>query len=260
MNSLKSVKSFQNDEGMTLVEHLGELRKRIIWVLVVFSISLIVGLVAAKAIIDYLKNVPPANTIEWNVFSPWDAIRMYMNFAFMIGLIITLPVALYHIWAFVRPGLREEEQKASLSYIPFAFVLFLAGLAFGYFIVFPMAFYFTSTLTHSLDLTETYGISQYFSFMFNILIPLSVIFELPIVVMFLTKLRILNPMKLHKMRRMSYMILVIVSTLVTPPDAISALVVAVPMVLLYELSVIFSRIVYRKQLARDAEWEAEYSS
>lgn len=245
---------------MTLVEHLSELRKRIIWVLVVFTLSLVAGLVVAKLLIDYLKNVPPANTIEWNVFSPWDAIRMYMNFAFMIGLIITLPVALYHTWAFVKPGLREEEQRASIMYIPFAFLLFLGGLAFGYFVVFPMAFFFTSTLTQSLQLTETYGISQYFSFMFNILIPLSIIFELPIVVMFLTKLRILNPLKLHKMRKISYMILVIVSTLITPPDAISALVVAVPMVLLYELSVMLSRMVYRKQLIRDAEWEAEYGS
>lgn len=243
---------------MTLVEHLGELRKRIIWVLVSFTLALIIGLVCAKIIIDYLKHVPPANTIEWNVFSPWDAIRMYMNFAFMIALVISLPVVLFHIWAFVKPGLREEEQRASLMYIPFAFILFIAGIAFGYFIVFPMAFFFTSTLTQSLDLTETYGISQYFSFMFNILIPLSIIFELPIVVMFLTKLRILNPKKLHKMRKISYMLLVILSTLVTPPDAISAIVVAVPMILLYELSVLLSRIVYRKQLAREAELDAEY--
>jgi sec-independent protein translocase protein TatC len=247
-------------EEMTLVEHLGELRRRIIWVLAVFAVAVILGLVAAKPIINYLKDVPPANTIEWNVFSPWDALRIYMNFSFVIALVVSLPVTLYHIWAFVNPGLREEERKASLIYIPLAFLLFLSGLAFGYFVVFPMAFHFTTTLTRSLELTETYGISQYFSFMFNILIPLSLVFELPIVVMFLTKLRLLNPLRLKKMRKMAYMILVVVSTIITPPDAVSDLIVFFPMIFLYEFSVFLSKVVYRKQLARDMALEAEYGT
>ncbi|WP_261302665.1 twin-arginine translocase subunit TatC [Paenibacillus andongensis] len=246
------------NEEMSLVEHLGELRKRIMWVLAVLVIGMVGGLISAKPIIRYLKNIPPANSISWNVFSPWDALRLYMNFGLAVGILITLPVILYHIWAFVKPGLREAEQKASIIYIPYAFLLFLGGLSFGYWVVFPMAFYFTSSISHSLDITEMYGAAQYFTFMFNIILPLAITFEMPIVVMFLTKIRLLNPKLLHKFRRYAYMLLVILSTVITPPDAISAILVALPLIVLYEFSVFMSGFIYRKQLAKDAEWEREF--
>jgi sec-independent protein translocase protein TatC len=136
----------------------------------------------------------------------------------------------------------------------------LIGLAFAYFVVFKMAFIFTSEISERLDIKETYGITQYFTFMFNILIPIGLIFELPIVIMFLTKLRILNPKRLHKLRRYAYMILVIVAAMITPPDLLSAVVVSVPMILLYEVSVWLSGVIYRKQLIKDQEWEAEFGS
>ncbi|WP_420851967.1 MULTISPECIES: twin-arginine translocase subunit TatC [Paenibacillus] len=243
---------------MSLVEHLGELRKRIMWILVVLVIGMVGGLVAAKPIIRYLKSIPPADGIGWNVFSPWDALRLYMNFGLAVGLLITLPVILYHIWAFVKPGLRETEQKASLLYVPYAFLLFLLGLSFGYWVVFPMAFYFTSSISKSLEITEMYGAAQYFTFMFNIILPLACVFEMPIVVMFLTKIKLLNPKRLHKFRRYAYMLMVILATVITPPDAISAILVAVPLIILYEFSVFMSGFIYRKQLANDAAWELEF--
>ncbi|NOU66217.1 twin-arginine translocase subunit TatC [Paenibacillus sp. LMG 31461] len=246
------------NEEMSLVEHLGELRKRIMWILVVLVIGMVGGLVAAKPIIRYLKSIPPADGIGWNVFSPWDALRLYMNFGLAVGLLITLPVILYHIWAFVKPGLRETEQKASLLYVPYAFLLFLLGLSFGYWVVFPMAFYFTSSISKSLEITEMYGAAQYFTFMFNIVLPLACVFEMPIVVMFLTKIKLLNPKRLHKFRRYAYMLMVILATVITPPDAISAILVAVPLIILYEFSVFMSGFIYRKQLAKDAAWELEF--
>ncbi|TBL67760.1 twin-arginine translocase subunit TatC [Paenibacillus thalictri] len=249
----------QQDEGMSLVEHLTELRKRVIWVIAVLIVGMVIGLIFAQPLIIYFKTVPPANTINWNVFSPGDSLRMYMNFGLLVGLIVTLPVAMYHLWAFLKPGLRVEEQKASLMFVPFAFLLFLIGLAFGYFVVFRMAFIFTSSISKNLQLTETYGISQYFSFMFNIIIPLSLLFELPIVAMFLTKLRILNPMLMRKLRRYAYLLLVIVAAVITPPDATSMILVFLPMIVLYEFSTFLSGFIYRRQLIRDKEWEDDKS-
>ncbi|WP_376774527.1 twin-arginine translocase subunit TatC [Paenibacillus eucommiae] len=244
-------------EEMSLVDHLGELRKRIMWVLLMLVIGMVIGLVFARSLIRFLKSVPPANGIEWNVFSPWDSLKLYMNFGLVVGLLITLPIALYHIWAFVKPGLRVSEQKASIMYIPAVFIFFLAGLSFGYFVVFPLAFHFTSSISQSLEINEVYGVSQYFSFMFNILIPLSLVFEMPIVVMFLTKIRLLNPKLLQKFRRYAYMLMVVLSTLITPPDAISAILVSIPLIILYEIGVFFSTRIHRKQLLQDAEWAQE---
>ena len=95
--------------------------------------------------------------------------------------------------------------------------------------------------------------------MFNIVIPISLLFELPVVVMFLTRLRILNPLRLRKMRRFAYLLLVIIGTMITPPDFISDILVALPLILLYEFSVMMSSVIYRKQLAKDQEWEERYS-
>ncbi|MNR00126.1 Sec-independent protein translocase protein TatCd [compost metagenome] len=121
-----------------------------------------------------------------------------------------------------------------------------------------MAFYFTSSISKSLEITEMYGAAQYFTFMFNILLPLACVFEMPIVVMFLTKIRLLNPKRLHKFRRYAYMLMVILATVITPPDAISAILVSIPLIILYEFSVFMSSFIHRKQLANDAAWEVEY--
>src|SRR5690625_379359 len=140
-----------------------------------------------------------------------------MMFAFMIALAISLPFSLYQIWSFMKPGLRGIEKKAAYRYIPGASILFLVGFSFAYFIVFTMAFLFTSIITERLDLIQTYGIIQYFTFMFNIVMPMSILFQMPIVVMFLTEIRVLNPKRLKKFRKPSYLLLVILSTVVTPP-------------------------------------------
>lgn len=239
----------------TFVEHLGELRKRIMVVVIVLVLGLIVGMLGAAPVISYLKNVEPASSIDWNAFSPWDSLRIYMNVSLAIAVLITLPIALYQTWAFVKPGLRPEEQRTSLLYVPGAVLLALAGLAFGYYLVFPMAFKFTTFLTGTLGLVETYGAAQYFTFMFNIILPLALLFELPMVIMFLTKLRIMNPKMMHKFRRFAYFILFVVSALITPPDVISAVIVSIPLMVLYEFSVLLSRVVYRKQQAADRELE-----
>jgi sec-independent protein translocase protein TatC len=245
-------------KDLPVMEHIGELRKRVLWSALFFVLAMIVGLIVAIPIINYLTSVEPVKGLELNAFSPWDGIRIYMQVAVYVGFAISLPFILFQVWLFVKPGLREEEQKASVLYIPGAVLLFFIGLSFAYFVVFPMAFYFTGVITDNLGLTQTYGLAQYFTFMFNILLPLSLMFELPIVVMFLTKLRILNPLRLHRMRRYAYIVLLITSALITPPDLISDLIVCIPMIILYEISLLLSRSIYRRQQTADRAWEEEF--
>ncbi|QAY65289.1 twin-arginine translocase subunit TatC [Paenibacillus protaetiae] len=241
------------EETMTLLAHISELRTRIWRILIVVLLSLGVGLYLAPKVLAYLKSVPPGSEMTWNVFSPWDGIRMYMSIALVIALTVSLPYILYQLWGFVKKGLHPVERSAALRYVPYSAVCFLAGLAFGYFVVFPMSFAFTSRMTKSLELVETYGVAQYFGFMFNIVIPLAIAFELPVIVMFLTKIGVLTPKLLFKMRRYAYLILVIVASLISPPELISHLMVFVPLVVLYEISVLLSRIVYGRRTAALAE-------
>ncbi|MDQ0877105.1 sec-independent protein translocase protein TatC [Paenibacillus sp. V4I3] len=247
-------------EMMSLVEHLSELRTRIIRVLIVIVLTMIAGFLAAPKLLLYLKQTPPASNMTWHVFSPMDSIRLYMMIAFVISLTVSLPFILYQIWGFVKQGLTKEEQSASLRYIPYTVLCFIIGLTFAYFVVFPMCMAFTTQISDNLGLTPTYGVAQYFSFMLNIVLPLSIAFELPIVVMFLTRLKLLNPKLLNKIRRYAYIVLVIVASLISPPDLISHLMVAIPLFALYEISVVLSRFVFNGQMKELSKLNVEYGA
>ncbi|MDF2683518.1 MAG: tatC [Brevibacillus sp.] len=246
------------DQEMTVVEHLTELRKRIMWVLAVFIVALIAGFFLAGPLIEYLKQEPITDGVPIISLHPSDALRVYMQFAFLIGIVVTLPVALYHLWRFVSPGLDVSEKRGSLYFIPAACLLFLVGIVFGYYVVFPMIMQFMTKMTASIGADPNYGIAEYFGFLFNMVIPFGVLFQLPIIVMFLTRIRILNPMRLAKMRRFAYFGLAVVGITLTPPEIVSDILVTIPLLLLYEMSIWLSRIVYRKQLKEQAEWESEY--
>ncbi|WNS41220.1 twin-arginine translocase subunit TatC [Paenibacillus sp. MMS20-IR301] len=245
-------------EEMSLVDHLSELRRRIIYVLIIFVAGLVLGLFVAKPIYLYLISAEPAQGFVLHAFSFWDGIGMYVKIAMAVSLVFAVPFTVFQLWAFISPGLRPVERSAALRYVPYVFLLFLAGLAFAYFIVFPMALSFTISVTRSMGLEETYGIAEYFSFLFGLVLPLALLFELPLIVMFLTRLRVLNPLRLRRMRRYAYFALVFIAVVITPPDFISDFLVTIPLLVLYEFSVFLSALVYRKQLSADAQREARY--
>ncbi|WP_127531104.1 twin-arginine translocase subunit TatC [Paenibacillus kobensis] len=257
----EEIRARVQEEGlMPLLEHLGELRRRIFWTLLILLVGIGIGLYFAKPLYNFVIEDGPMSGVELHTFSLWDGISMYMKFAFLIALVLVLPFAFFQLWLFVKPALSRKEQRATLRYIPYALLLFLAGLSFSYFVIAPMAYDFTKSVSHSMGLIETYGVMQYISFLFNILIPIALLFELPLVIMFLTKLRILNPLRLRKMRRIAYFVMVLIGTIITPPDVISDILVSIPLLVLYEISIFLSSSVYKKQLAADEAWEREFAS
>lgn len=246
---------------MSLVEHLTELRRRLIYVLIVLFIALVGGLVIAKPTFQFLLHQRPANgTLELHTFSFWDGIGIYMQIAFVSALIVTIPFIVYQLWLFVKPALHPHEQRSTLKYVPFALILALLGLSFAYFVVFPLAFDFTRSVSQNLGLQETFGVVQYFQFMFGIILPITVLFEMPLLIMFLTAIRIVNPIRLKKMRRLAYFIMAVIGVCITPPDFISDILVIIPLIVLYEISVWMSNTIYKKQLMKDAEWEEHYKA
>lgn len=228
-----------------LGSHLGELKKRLAACVILFFLSLFFGMVCAGPVIRYLLAEGPANSMLLHAFSPWDSIQAYMQIAVLVACALTGPFLALQIWFFVRPGLTRSERLTTLRYIPMAAILFLAGIAFGYFVVFQIAFSFTEGVSSELDVSILYGIGNYFSFMMNIVFPIALLFELPVAVMFLTRLSVLTPERMKRIRRYAYMLLVIVGVTVTPPDFISDFLLILPLLSLYEFSTLCSRIVYR---------------
>lgn len=232
----------QKDNEMSLIDHLQELRKRLVWVAIIFIITLVIGFITVQPVINYFMKLPVAQNIEMNAFALSDGIRVYLQFAFLIALTVTLPFALFQVWRFVAPGLTKKERRATAWFIPIAFLLFLIGISFSYFIIFPMIVVFLSNISGTLGIQETYGISQYFGFMFNMIIPFGLLFELPLIVVFLTRIGVLNPRTLKRFRKLAYLILVVVAASITPPELVSEILVSVPLILLYEFSVWLSKI------------------
>lgn len=236
--------SEQHEE--TVYDHLNELRKRILWSAVTIVLTIGFGIYAAKPIIMYLQHAGPVDVGKLHVFSPWDGISIYMNVALAVAILIGSPILLWQLWLFVSPGLKIIERKAVVRYLPYVFILGLSGAAFAFYVVFPLAFRFSTSVIGALDMEETFGIAEYFSFMFSLVIPMALLFQLPIVVMFLTRIGLLNPQMLTKVRKVAYFVLYLVATIVTPPDFISDFIVAVPLILLYEISIWISTRTYRK--------------
>lgn len=250
VNAAKQVtRKLLTEEGlMSLVEHLTELRKRLIYIAIVLFITLAGSLFFSEPIYRYLLNAEPAGgELVLHTFSFWDGIGIYMQIALVLCGCITLPFAVFQLWLFVKPALTKKEQNSALKYVPFAAIMFLIGLSFAYFVVFPLAFNFTRTVSAHLSLEETFGVVQYFDFMFSIVIPISLLFEMPLLIMFLTAIRIVNPHRLKKMRKLAYFIMAVIGVSVTPPDFISDVLVIFPLIILYEISVWMSAKIYGKQ-------------
>ncbi|WP_394121236.1 twin-arginine translocase subunit TatC [Planococcus donghaensis] len=234
------------DQEFTLVEHLTELRKRLIIITAAFIVSLGVGFAIAAQILNFIKTQPTAVNVDWNVFGFTDGIMIYFKCALLLAILITLPVLLHQVWLFVKPGLSDKEARGTFLYIPVSFFLFLTGVSFSYFILFPMMLNFMSDINQSIGATETYGMSQYFTFMFNLIIPVGIVFEMPVVIMFLTKLGIVTPMSLRKMRKVAYFVLVVIGVLISPPDFISDVLIIIPLFILFEISILVSSVTSRK--------------
>jgi sec-independent protein translocase protein TatC len=243
------------DESLTLVEHLAELRNRIMYTLVFLVIGVIVGFVFAKDIIEFLIR----DMTDLNVFRPMDTIRVYMQIAVYVGIVIALPMALFQVWSFVKPALTPIERKNTVWFIPAAVILFVIGASFAYFGIFPFMWDFLTGFTESMDkVHNVIGLQEFVGFIMNLVVPFGLLFEMPIVVIFLTKIRIVNPPRLRKLRKMAYLALILVATTITPPDFFSALAVYFPLIGLYEISILLSAVIYKKQLAKEAEFEDEY--
>ncbi len=245
------------DREMSVYDHIGELRKRIIITASFFFVSAIGGFFLAEPIIVYLQQTDEAKELTMNAFRITDPIKIFMQFSFIIAFIITFPIILYQLWAFISPGLYERERRVTLSYIPITIFLFLSGLAFSYFILFPFVVNFMGRLADRLEINQVIGINEYFQFLFQLTLPFGLLFQMPVVVMFLTRLGIITPDFLVRIRKYAYFALLIIGGLITPPELISHLMVTLPLFILYEISTLISRGAYRKAKKAEALMEQE---
>jgi sec-independent protein translocase protein TatC len=230
----------------TLIDHLGELRKQLIKSLFVFAFFLIVVFATLNFWFPYV-----VKGHDLVILGPLEVIKFYTSISVTLALGLSLPFLCHFIWQFIKPGLKEEETKFIGFYSPAMLLLFIGGVAFGYFIVNPLSFQFLIGLG-AANFAVMISASEYIHFLIMTTIPLGLLFEMPIVALFLSSIGMLTSVSMQKVRRWSYLILAIVSALITPPDFISQLLVLIPMILLYEASIY----IVRKMEMRKAAMES----
>lgn len=253
---MSTQENLNGSSEMNYLDHFNELRKRLIWTAIVFIIFMAIGFIFVQDIkYFFVKDIG----VTLNLIGPGEIIWIYFTMAFLIAAVGTIPFLSFQVWLFVKPGLTNKERKVSLAYIPAIFILFLAGLVFGYYVFVDLILPFLLSLNDGMFNTM-FSVESYFRFLFRVTIPFAVLFEIPIITMFLTSLGIVTPTFLRKTRKYAYFILIVIGTMISPPDFILQIVVAIPLIILYEISVVLSGIVFRKKQKRHEEFMDESNS
>ena len=220
-------------------KHLEELRSRLIKSAGVFVLAFCLCYNFIGRLIP--KIIAPAGHLIFT--SPGEAFSAYMTVGFFMALIVSSPFLIYQIWAFVGGALRPSEKKFVLIFAPLSLLFFLSGGAFAYFVAVPRAYHFLMSFS-SEYLVPMVTVKNYFGFLGHMIVAFGVAFELPLILAFLAKIGIASPEYLRQMRRHAIIIILVVAALLAPPDIMSMMILAIPLMILYEVGIIFTRFFY----------------
>lgn len=223
---------------MSFLDHLEELRRRLFRSLIAVFILALGAFYFSEHIINFLAR--PLPKPELIFLAPTDAFLIRFKAAIAVGIMAGLPYLFFQFWKFVAPGLYKTEKKYLLGFVFFATVFFFLGVVFAFYILLPLGIKFllqygTAVMRASLAANE------YFGFILKMFLAFGLVFELPLLSFFLTKIGLLNYKFLQKSRRYSYVLIFIVAAILTPPDVFSQCVMALPLIVLYEISIWVSR-------------------
>jgi sec-independent protein translocase protein TatC len=236
------------DDKQPFMAHLEELRKRLVVCAIAIGIGFIFSYIFSKSLFSLLvmplkKVLPPDSSLIFTNLP--EMFIAYIKVALISGTILALPVIFYEVWMFMVPALYKKERKYLIPFIVVSSVLFLGGALFGYFVVFPYGFKFFIGLATE-DIQALPSVKQYFSFSIRLLLAFGVVFELPVVVFFLTKIGIVNPELMKKNRKFAILGSFAVSAILTPPDVATQVMMALPLIILYEISIFVSKGAHKK--------------
>ena len=237
-----------DDTTAPLTSHLEELRKR----LIISCWALLIGFLASysfsREIFDLLmlplaRVMPEKSSIIFTGLA--EGFFTYIKVAFLSGLMVSSPVIFYQAWSFISPGLYRSEKRYVLPFTFFSVLFFVGGAIFGYFLVFPFAFEFFMSF-NTERITALPSMKEYLAFTTKLLIAFGVSFELPIIIIFLNKLGLVTVKGLTKNRKYVLVGAFIVSAILTPPDVVTQVMMALPLMILYEMGIIGARIFQKK--------------
>ena len=246
--------SGKSEKNMTLSGHLRELRNRVVVCIVCLVVSFLAGLNYSEEIVNMLTDMGTAYGYSYVFISPQELLLQYFSVAMLAAVCITLPVILYQIWAFVQPGLKKNENMLFLSALFFGLICFVTGVIFAYKIMLPFMLRFLIGLSAGSDITAAVSVQNYIGFLLTIFMIMGVVFELPVIAVILTQLGLVKVSWMRKGRKVVIILIFLIAALITPPDIVSQIMVAFPMIGLYELSIVICAFLQKlRRKKRDEE-------
>jgi len=242
---------------MGVVDHIREFRNRLIIIVVVFVAAFFICFNFAAPLVDILR-VPSADLYEFIYISPSELLLQYIKVSLIAALVVAAPVLLYELLAFAGPGLMPNEKKFVAAVLVLGTLFFILGVLFSYTILLPFMLRFFSSINNNTGITPQISIEKYLGLVLSILSTLGLVFEMPVLTILMTQLGLLRPEWLKKSRRVVIVIIFVVAALITPPDVVSQVMVAIPMLALFEISIAFSTLIRRRKLKKRAEEEEKY--
>jgi len=242
-------KKTTDDDKQPFLGHLEELRKRLVICAIAVGIGFAISYFFAKQLFAYLilpltKVLPDESQLIFTNLP--EMFITYIKISLVAGIILAIPVIFYQLWIFLAPALYQREKKYLIPFVLFSTILFTVCALFGYFVVFPYGFkVFVSFATEEIQALPS--VKQYFSFAIRLLLAFGLVFEMPIVVLFLTKIGLITPDSMKKFRKFAILCSFILSAILTPPDVATQLMMALPIIILYEISIFLSKTMYRKK-------------
>ncbi len=243
----------KEDDKLPFTAHLEELRKRLIVCFTATGIGFLIAFGFKEKLFQILSRplIAAMPTDGKLVFTGLpEAFFTYFKVSFLFGLILAAPVILYQFWMFVAPGLYKNERRLLLPIVTLSSFFFIGGALFGYFFVFPFGFkFFLGFATDTIKPLP--AMREYLGFSSKLLIAFGFVFELPLVIMFLARMRLVTVDYLKKNRKYAILIFFVVAAILTPPDVVTQVLMAIPLMLLYEISIIGAQIFTPKKSAKD---------
>ncbi len=240
------------DGSMSLSGHLKELRNRLAVCVGLLLVAFAVCLSMAPRLVTLLTDKGEQYAYRYVYIAPQELLLVYMNVALIGAVVICSPLLVYQCYAFCRPGLSRKAQIYTVGALIAGAFFFLAGVSFAYYISLPFMLRFLIQFTHEVNVAASISIGEYVSFLLTVFVIFGVVFELPVVSVLLTGLGIIKPEWLVKGRRVMIVLIFVLAAIITPPDVVSQVMVALPMLGLYELSILLCRVVGRAKKKKAA--------
>ena len=253
----KKAEVMPDDGNMTLTGHLKELRNRLIVCAVVFVAAVVVTLAYADRLIDLLTAMGQGFYTFVSI-APQEKLMQYFRVSLLAAVVVTVPVALYQVYAFAKPGLKKSESFFFKMVMLLGLILFCVGVLFAYKLMMPFMLRFLSTGIEGAEYIQTTtSIESYVNLCLTMFIIFGCVFEMPLITIILSKMGIINPQLLKQVRGIAIVIIFFIAAVVTPPDIVSQCMVAGPMVLLYFISIFLSGIFYKPRSESEDEEDEE---